>query len=93
METLNGVDIRECELSVHAFNCLHRAGMETLGQVVESVNRDPREILKIRSLGIKSLEEIVNKLEEYGVECDPIREEAKFFFGENNRVSKALHSK
>ena len=93
METLNGVDIRECELSVRAFNCLHRAGMETLGQVVERMNRDPWEILRIRNLGIKCLEEVVNKLEEYGVDCDRVREEAKFFYGENNRVSKPLNSR
>lgn len=93
MKTLAEVDIRECELSVRAFNCLHRAGMDTLGQVVESMNRDPWEILRIRNLGIKCLEEVVNKLEEYGIDCDTLREEAKFFYGENNRVSKTLNNK
>ena len=90
MKTLNRLDLRECELSIRSFNCLHRAGMDTLGQVVERMNRDPWEILRIRNLGIKCLEEVVNKLEEYGVDCDKVREEAKFFYGENNRVSKPL---
>jgi len=92
METLSGVHIAECELSVRSFNCLHRAGMDTLGQVVERMNRDPWKILRIRNLGIKCLEEVVNKLEEYGVDCNPIRREAIYFYGENNRVSKPLKS-
>lgn len=91
METLNGIDIREAEFSVRTFNCLHRAGLNTLGQVVERMKQDPWEILRIRNLGIKSLEELVNKLEGYGVDCDPIRENAKFFYGENNRVSNPLN--
>ena len=93
METLNGIDIREAEFSVRTFNCLLSAGLNTLGQVVERMKEDPFEILKIRNLGIKSLEELVNKLEGYGVDCDPIRENAKFFYGENNRVSNPLNSK
>ena len=93
METLNGIDIREAEFSVRTFNCLHRAGLNTLGQVVERMKQDPFEILKIRNLGIKSLEELVNKLEGYGVDCDPIRDNAKFFYGENNRVSNPLNGK
>ena len=93
METLNGIDIKECEFSVRAHNCLHRAGMDTLGQVVEKMNQDPWNILKIRNLGIKSLAEVVDKLEEYGVDCDPVRERAKFFYGENNSVSNPMRRK
>jgi len=93
IETLNGIDIMDAEFSVRTFNCLHRAGLNTMGQVVERMAQDPWEILKIRNLGIKSLEELINKLEGYGVDCGPIREEAKFFHGENNRVSNPLNRK
>ena len=51
--------------------------MDTLGQVVVRINRNPREILRIRNLGIKCHEEVVNKLAEYGGDCDPIRREAQ----------------
>ena len=93
METLNGIDIKDCELSVRAYNCLHRAGMDTVGQVVEKMNQDPWNILRIRNLGIKSLAEVIDKLEGFGVDCDPVREQAKFFYGENNSVSNPLRSK
>ena len=93
METLNGIDVKECELSVRAYNCLHRAGMDTLGQVVEKMNQDPWNILRVRNLGIKSLTEVIDKLEGFGVDCDPVREQAKVFYGENNSVSNPLRSK
>ena len=93
LETLSEIDINECGLSVRAYNCLHRAGMDTLGQVVEKMNQDPWNILRVRNLGIKSLAEVIDKLEGFGVDCDPVREQAKIFYGENNSVSNPLRSK
>lgn len=51
--------IEELDLSVRAFNCLKRAGVNT---VQDLVNKSPEEMMKIRNLGKKSLEEVISKL-------------------------------
>ena len=59
------VSIDELELSVRSYNCLHRAGYE---YVSDFAGKNLNDIVKIRNLGPKSLEEIVEKLKDYGVE-------------------------
>ena len=56
------VSIDELELSVRSYNCLHRAGYEYVSDFAGKNLND------IRNLGPKSLEEIVEKLKDYGVE-------------------------
>ncbi len=51
--------IEELDLSVRAFNCLKRAGINT---VAELVQKDQEEMMKVRNLGKKSLEEVEQKL-------------------------------
>jgi len=51
--------IEELDLSVRAFNCLKRAGVNT---VQDLVNKSPEEMMKVRNLGKKSLEEVMEKL-------------------------------
>lgn len=53
--------IDELELSVRTWNCLKRAGINT---VEEFANRTPEEMMKVRNLGRKSLEEVLAKLNE-----------------------------
>ncbi len=55
------MNIDELELSVRSYNCLKRAGINT---VEELCNRTPEDMMKVRNLGRKSLEEVVAKLEE-----------------------------
>ena len=55
--------IEELDLSVRAFNCLKRAGVNTVGDLV---NKSPEEMMKIRNLGKKSLEEVIAKLQSLG---------------------------
>ena len=56
--------IEELELSVRSFNCLRRAGMATVGDIVQNI--DTREdLLKIRNLGKRSADEIMNAILEY----------------------------
>ncbi len=55
--------IEELDLSVRAFNCLKRAGVNTVGDLI---NKSPDEMMKVRNLGKKSLEEVVAKLESLG---------------------------
>ena len=55
--------IEELDLSVRAFNCLKRAGVNT---VADLINKSPDEMMKVRNLGKKSLEEVIWKLQSLG---------------------------
>ena len=55
--------IEELDLSVRAFNCLTRAGVNSVGDLI---NKSPDEMMKVRNLGKKSLEEVISKLEALG---------------------------
>ncbi|KUK14073.1 MAG: DNA-directed RNA polymerase subunit alpha [Synergistetes bacterium] len=63
-DTLFSLPIKELELSVRSENCLLRAGIKTVGELVQ---KTPEELLKIRNLGKKSLVEIREKLQKLGL--------------------------
>ncbi|MBQ8280785.1 MAG: DNA-directed RNA polymerase subunit alpha [Lachnospiraceae bacterium] len=58
------MSIDELELSVRSYNCLKRAGINT---VEELTNRTSEDMMKVRNLGRKSLEEVLTKLKELGL--------------------------
>lgn len=58
------MSIEELDLSVRSYNCLKRAGINT---VEELLQRNEEEMMKVRNLGRKSLEEVVKKLNELNV--------------------------
>ena len=58
------MSIEDMELSVRSFNCLKRAGINT---VEELCNKTSEDMMKVRNLGRKSLEEVINKLKELGL--------------------------
>ena len=58
------MNIDELELSVRSYNCLKRAGINT---VEELTNRTSEDMMKVRNLGRKSLEEVLGKLKELGL--------------------------
>ncbi len=60
--------IEELELSVRSFNCLKRAGINT---VEELTHRSEDDMMKVRNLGKKSLDEVKHKLEELGLGLKP----------------------
>ena len=60
--------IEELDLSVRSFNCLKRAGINT---VEDLTNKTEDEMMKVRNLGRKSLEEVFQKLEELGFSLKP----------------------
>ncbi|MCI8549780.1 MAG: DNA-directed RNA polymerase subunit alpha [Lachnospiraceae bacterium] len=62
------MNIDELELSVRSYNCLKRAGINT---VEELTNRTSEDMMKVRNLGRKSLEEVLGKLKELGLELNP----------------------
>ena len=59
--------IEELELSVRAYNCLKRAGITKVGEVLEKLQKGKDEILAIRNFGQKSLDELMDKLKEKGL--------------------------
>lgn len=65
------MSIDELELSVRSFNCLKRAGINT---VEELVNKTPDDMMKVRNLGRKSMEEVIAKLEELGLSLNASEE-------------------
>lgn len=60
--------IDELELSVRSYNCLKRAGINT---VEELCNKTSDDMMKVRNLGRKSLEEVLAKLKELGLQLSP----------------------
>ena len=57
------MSIEDLELSVRSFNCLKRAGIAT---VEDLVNKSETDMMKVRNLGKKSLDEVTNKLRSLG---------------------------
>lgn len=57
--------IEDLDLSVRSYNCLKRANINTVGDLTEKTEED---MMKVRNLGRKSLDEVKKKLEEYGLE-------------------------
>ena len=55
--------IEELDLSVRSFNCLKRAGINT---VEDLINKSEEDMMKVRNLGRKSLDEVVEKLNSLG---------------------------
>ena len=62
--------IEELDLSVRSYNCLKRAGINT---VEDLAKKSEEEMMKVRNLGRKSLEEVINKL--HGLDLALKREE------------------
>jgi DNA-directed RNA polymerase subunit alpha len=59
-------NIEDLDLSVRAFNCLKRAGITKVGEILEKLERDEEELLSIRNFGQKSLEELKENLKAKG---------------------------
>jgi DNA-directed RNA polymerase subunit alpha len=62
------LSIEELDLSVRSYNCLKRAGINT---VEDLANKTEEDMMKVRNLGRKSLEEVLNKLAELGLSLKP----------------------
>lgn len=60
------VPIEDLDLAMRAYNCLKRAGITKVGEILERLERGPAEILAIRNFGQKSLVELVDRLREKG---------------------------
>ncbi len=63
-DDLMSITIEELDLSVRSFNCLKRANINTVGDLV---SKTQEEMIKVRNLGRKSLEEVEHKLNQMGL--------------------------
>jgi len=63
-EKMMEMSIEELDLSVRSYNCLKRAGINT---VVDLTNKTEEDMMKVRNLGRKSLEEVLNKMTDLGL--------------------------
>jgi DNA-directed RNA polymerase subunit alpha len=63
--------IEELDLSVRSYNCLKRAGINTVQELTE---RSMDDMMKVRNLGKKSLEEVEQKLDALGLSLKLIEE-------------------
>ena len=63
--------IEELDLSVRSFNCLKRASIDT---VEDLINRTEEDMIKVRNLGRKSLEEVILKLHSLGLDLKKVEE-------------------
>ena len=70
-ETVLETTIEELDLSVRSYNCLKRAGIIN---VEDLTNKTEEEMMKVRNLGRKSLEEVTNKLHSLGLDFAPSEE-------------------
>lgn len=61
------IDLYDLDLSVRAYNCLCRAGYKTLGDISKASQYD---LMCIRNLGRKSLDEILDKVAKYGIKLE-----------------------
>lgn len=62
-EKILEMTIEDLDLSVRSFNCLKRAGIDT---VEDLINKSEEDMMKVRNLGRKSLEEVIQKLNSLG---------------------------
>lgn len=65
------MNIEELDLSVRSYNCLKRAAINTVGELIQKTDDD---MMKVRNLGKKSLEEVVEKLDSLGLSLRQVEE-------------------
>lgn len=70
---LNEIPVSGCDLTERVASCLSRAGIQTLGELVENLDKSPKILKKVHNLGTICLIEVIEKLEEYGMDCTRIR--------------------
>ena len=70
-ERVMELSIEEMDLSVRSYNCLKRAGINT---VEDLANKTEEDMMKVRNLGRKSLEEVLHRLKDFGLSLKPTEE-------------------
>lgn len=81
--------IEELELTVRAYNCLKRAGITKVGEILRRMEKGEDEMLAIRNFGKKSLDELVDKLRERNYLNVPGVDLSVFFAGSSSSGDEA----
>ena len=71
------ISLEELDLSIRAFNCLHRAGCRTVGDIVKLVREDPCGLERIRNLGKHTKQEIKERLLSFGIDISKFEDEKR----------------
>ena len=71
IETQSDCDITELNLSQRSYNCLRRAGFNTIGDVLKLIENDEKSLRSIRNLGALSEAEILEKIREFESQLKP----------------------
>lgn len=71
------IGLEDMDLSVRAFNCLKRGGLNCVGDIA---SLSAPELIKVRNLGRKSFEEVINKLAEFGITLSDMEAVAELGF-------------
>lgn len=66
----NKISVGDCDFTVRTYNCLKRAGINILGDI-----KSVEQLKSVRNLGEHSVQEVVDKLKEYGIELPDSEEE------------------
>ena len=84
MKFLSGINVSDVGLSIRAYNCLQRAGLENMAEVLEKAEEgnetvkltawtvERKGLRGIRNMGKRSVLEVLEKLEEYGVDISQL---------------------
>ena len=71
-------DVAYLNLSVSLMNILHKNGLEKISAVKTLIEKDPYAFLRMHGMGQKTLQELIGRMEELGVDCDPLKYAAGF---------------
>ena len=71
------ISIGELDLSVRAYNCLHRAGCDTVEDIMKLVREDERGLDKIRNCGKRTKQEILDRLKSFGIDISDTADKAE----------------
>lgn len=71
------ISLEELDLSVRAFNCLRRAGCDTVGDIVKLVREDPCGLERVRNLGKHTKQEIEERLLGFGIDISKLEDEKR----------------
>ena len=87
---MKGISIDAAGFTVRTYNCLRRAGYTNLGDVIEVVDKDLQQIIKLRNFGKRSLLDVIEKLEEYGVDCFKMRVDGQMMVMDSQKTDSSL---
>ncbi len=85
-------EIEELDLSVRSYNCLRRAGLRTVGDIIDRIDRRS-DLLQIRNLGARSADEIMKALMKFQCSLLPAEERQNYIRRVEEMSMEACHER